>query len=509
MPSPLRPARARRLLPFAALTALATLAACAMPTGDERVGHTSEAVTKCAAGSVVKGVDVSVYQGTIDWPTTKANGIDFAIARISDGSALDTQFSNNWAGMKSAGVVRGAYQFFEPGEDPMTQAGIVISAVGMLGAGDLPVTADMEVTGGQSAATIVANLQTWSAAVKAGTGKTPMIYTAPGYWNGSVGSTAFGGDPLWVANWGVTCPSLPDGWSDWVFWQDSDMGSVTGIPATVDLDEFNGTLAQLQSFAGGGTTSSDGGGPGYWAAQYVTQSWPLAATTMTMTTCQTVAASITLKNVGTSTWDSNTRLATTQPRDRASEFGDSTWISKNRAAQVTGTVPPGGTFEFKFDFHAPPTTGSYKEYFGLVEDGVAWFSDPGQGGPPDDDIEANIQVNAGSTNCTVDPGVPDGGSTGGGADGGDAGASHEAGSPGNDGGVGLGHDSGSTAPDAGGGWSSSDKAPSSSGGCGCRAAGEGQRTPGPWALLLLLPVAIARRARSRDGLAPYTFPAGL
>ncbi|HEY6463484.1 MAG TPA: hypothetical protein VIY73_25125, partial [Polyangiaceae bacterium] len=89
-----------------------------------------------------------------------------------------------------------------------------------------------------------------------------------------------------------------------------------------------------------------------------------------------------------------------------------------RASQVTGTVPPGGTFEFKFDFHAPPTAGTYAEYFGLVEDGVAWFSDPGQGGPADDDIEANITVTAGTGTCTVDPGVPDGGTSSGGTDGG-------------------------------------------------------------------------------------------
>ena len=81
-------------------------------------------------------------------------------------------------------------------------------------------------------ATIVANLQTWMTAVKAGTGKQPMVYTAPGWWDGNVGSSAFGSDPLWVANWGAPCPSLPTGWSNWVFWQDSDMGTVSGIPST-------------------------------------------------------------------------------------------------------------------------------------------------------------------------------------------------------------------------------------------------------------------------------------
>jgi lysozyme len=354
---------------------------CSSGPAGEEVGQQSEA-SVCATGATVKGVDVSVYQGSVNWASVKASGVDFAIARISDGSYLDTTFATNWAAIKSAGMVRGAYQFFEPGEDPTAQANIVISAVGTLGDGDLPVTADMEVTGGQSAATIAANLSTWAAKVEAGTGKKPMIYTAPGYWDGSVGSTAFGGDPLWVANWGVSCPSLPSGWSNWKVWQYSDSGSVSGISGSVDLDEFNGSLSDLQAFAGGA--------PDY-AAQYVSQTWPLATMTMTMTTGQVIGASITLKNVGKKSWDSNTKLATTQPRDRKSAFSAS-WPAGNRLAAVSGTVAPGSEFTFKFDFTAPSTPGTFDEFFGVVQEGVAWFSDPGQGGPADNDIEAKIQV---------------------------------------------------------------------------------------------------------------------
>jgi uncharacterized protein (TIGR03382 family) len=333
------------------------------------------------------------------------------------------------------------------------------------------------------------------AAVQAGTGKVPMIYTAEGYWDASVASTAFGSNPLWVANWGVTCPTLPTGWTNWDFWQDADNGTVAGITGAVDLDEYNGTLAQLQTFAGGGT-ASDGGTAGIYGATYVSQSWPLATTTMTMTTCQTIAASITFKNSGTNSWDSNTRLGTTQPRDRTSVFADSTWISDDRAAEVSGTVVPGGTYEFKFDFHAPPTPGMYTEYFGLVQEGVTWFSDPGQGGPPDNDIEANIQVTAGPTNCTVDQGVPDGGST---TDGGtkadDGGATGDAGSAGEDSGTASGSDGGATT-DAGAveeaGPASGSK---SSGGCGCDTVGTRREPAGALLGLGLLLGVVARRRR--------------
>ncbi|HEX3346420.1 MAG TPA: GH25 family lysozyme, partial [Polyangiaceae bacterium] len=70
---------------FCAPALLLLAAGCAVPTGDEPLGTTSEATTVCAAGTTVKGVDVSSYQGTINWASVKAAGIDFAFARISDG----------------------------------------------------------------------------------------------------------------------------------------------------------------------------------------------------------------------------------------------------------------------------------------------------------------------------------------------------------------------------------------------------------------------------------------
>jgi lysozyme len=89
---------------------------------------------------------------------------------------LDTDFQQNWQGIASAGLIRGAYQYFEPGEDPTTQANIMINAIGAAGPGDLPPVLDLETTGGQSAATIQANLKTWISDVETATGYTPMIY---------------------------------------------------------------------------------------------------------------------------------------------------------------------------------------------------------------------------------------------------------------------------------------------------------------------------------------------
>jgi hypothetical protein len=129
-----------------------------------------------------------------------------------------------------------------------------------------------------------------------------------------------------------------------------------------------------------------------YAASFVGQSFPLATTTLTMTEGQVIPSYIELKNTGTKTWDASTKIGTTQPRDRKSAFADGTWLAPNRAAAVSGTVPPGGTYKFTFDLAAPSTPGDYDEFFGVVQEGVAWFSDSGQGGPPDNDLEVKITV---------------------------------------------------------------------------------------------------------------------
>jgi GH25 family lysozyme M1 (1,4-beta-N-acetylmuramidase) len=189
-------------------------------------------------------VDVSYYQGNFDWHAAKAVGVAFGFARVSDGTHfIDPQFGNNWSNMRAAGVLRGAYQFFEPGEDAAAQANLLVSRVGALGPGDLPAMIDVEATGGQSPQTIAAKIQTWLDIVERGTGKTPFIYSGAYFWQGSVGSTGFGRYPFWIAAYGVSCPSLPNGWGRWTFWQYSDGNG------RLDHDVFNGSLAELEAFA--------------------------------------------------------------------------------------------------------------------------------------------------------------------------------------------------------------------------------------------------------------------
>jgi lysozyme len=222
---------------------------------EESVRKVASLVVLCAAlGSVsvaraddARGVDVSQYEGTIDWATVAKSGISFGIARVSDGMTHDPTFARNWAGMKANGIVRGAYQFFRPRHPGAQQADDFLDQF-TLEAGDLPPTLDVEVTDGQSSTTIAAEIADWVAEVEKRTGRTPMIYASPGLWK-DFGQRSSDGCDLWVAHWGVSAPTLPTGWSRWTIWQYQNDGHVPGIAGNVDLDRFNGTTADLQTYA--------------------------------------------------------------------------------------------------------------------------------------------------------------------------------------------------------------------------------------------------------------------
>ena len=204
-------------------------------------------------GPIAKGIDVSEYQGTVDWSAVKADGIDFAIIRATDGTGtIDSQFATNWAAAKSAGVIRGAYQFFRPEEDGAAQADLLLSKMGTLDPGDIPPTLDVEVTDSQTDAHILAAIANWRAEIKSAIGREPIIYTSPGFWDGLSGAPAEP-ETLWEAHWtSANNPDpLPSSWTAYYFWQWSDSGSVANL-SPVDLDRFHGDLAALEDYIANG-----------------------------------------------------------------------------------------------------------------------------------------------------------------------------------------------------------------------------------------------------------------
>jgi lysozyme len=220
--------------------------------------------TVCGGSDVVKGIDVSYYQGTINWTNVKNAGIVYGIARVSDGTGyIDSQFAANWQGMKNAGIIRAAYQYFRPNQSASAQATLFvqkIQAAGGFQTGDLPGVIDFETMGAVSSSTAATAVSTWLTQVKAATGRIPIIYTGSYFWDSSGLGTGYTGYPLWTAHYtSATCPLVPNAWSAWKFWQYSDSGSVSGISGNVDMDRWNGTLAELKAFATASVIPSDGG----------------------------------------------------------------------------------------------------------------------------------------------------------------------------------------------------------------------------------------------------------
>jgi lysozyme len=382
---------------------------------DETEGQAEAALVVCAPDDVVYGIDVSYYQGDIDWSAVAADGYAFAITRINHADFMDPKFDANWAAIKDVGLVRGAYQYFEPGDDPVWQAEVVVAKVGKLGPGDLPVVIDVETTSGLTdPSAIVDSISAWMDIVEVGTGKQPIVYTGKYFWQDNVASDAFADYPLWHAQYPNACqpPAAPppacgcanvaDQWSDWLLWQYTSSGSVAGISGNVDTNVFKGNLEDLVAFASQG---------GYGAVVDAIES------PSTVLAGEVFQATIAVTNVGGSTWTSSTHLGTTEPRDRASVFAHETWASASRPAMVAGEVGLGESYVFEVKLAAPTEPGTYVEHFGLVEEGevVAWFGD--EAGPDDAAIALTVQVVAAPPGGGGAPSTGEGAAAGGVSDG--------------------------------------------------------------------------------------------
>lgn len=253
------------------LVGCAALVGCVEPV--EPPGSIEQASTVCGDGPTVDGMDVSYYETSIDWAAAHDAGIEFAFIRASDGLQFpDPKFSEYWAGAKAAGVIRGAYQFFRPAEDPIAQADLLLAAVGALEPGDLPPVIDVEVSGGLSTDEVAAAVRAWIDHVTAAIGRPPIVYAGLYSWHDLTGAADVTTSPLWVAQYTTApCPNIPLPWTRWLFWQYTATGSVAGIPgATLDRNWFNGTLDQLRSYTLGGSC-----GDGRCSADESTDSCPV------------------------------------------------------------------------------------------------------------------------------------------------------------------------------------------------------------------------------------------
>ena len=196
----------------------------------------------------VRGIDVSHWQGSVDWRAVESDGIAFAFVKATEGATFtDPAFAAKWSGVGGTSIVRGAYHYFRPGADAAQQAAHFLRTV-RLSAWDLPPVLDVETTDGVDRATLERGVRTWLDAVSRATGKVPVIYTSRSFWQANLAGASFGEHALWVAHYGAVEPAIPFGWPRWTFWQHSESGRVAGISGPVDLNHFNGTRTGLSAF---------------------------------------------------------------------------------------------------------------------------------------------------------------------------------------------------------------------------------------------------------------------
>ena len=197
---------------------------------------TPEPPPPCDTGPVTRGIDVSYYQGEIDWEQVRASGVEFAFIRVSDGEETpDAMFELNWGGAKAAGIRRGMYQYFRPTGDIAAQADLAIAMAKKRGAGELPPVLDIEDDGGLAPVVVAKRARQWIDRVKKHLHVEPVVYTYPDFWRRG-GADSLGTQPLWIAHYTTACPTVPAPWKTWQYWQHSERGRVPGITGNVDLD---------------------------------------------------------------------------------------------------------------------------------------------------------------------------------------------------------------------------------------------------------------------------------
>jgi lysozyme len=205
-------------------------------------GLTGREKTPLLAGYSVHGIDVSAYQGRIDWPEVARNRVRFAFIKASEGATLrDARFQRNWREAKSAGIMRGAYHYFQPNRDGKVQADLFTHNV-PLEPGDLPPVLDVEAANFHDVAVLRREVSRWLRLVEAHYGVRPIIYSNHSFYRRHLAGH-FDDYPLWLAHYEVEEPALPR--SKWIIWQHSDEAYVPGIRGVVDFNVFKGNYDAL------------------------------------------------------------------------------------------------------------------------------------------------------------------------------------------------------------------------------------------------------------------------
>lgn len=215
--------------------------------------YRDELATQLASGYEVQGVDVSHYQGDIDWEILAGEDIDFAFIKATEGSGhTDSKFVENWHAANDTDLKIGAYHFFSFDSPAETQAKLYIETVGDLSGNLIPVV-DIEFYGDKFSnppeeEELVAELKTMLALLEEEYGVKPMVYTTYTFYYKYLDGE-IDGYPLWIRN--VYFSPNFDMCGEWTFWQYTDQAVLegySGVEEHIDMNVFYGSLDELDEY---------------------------------------------------------------------------------------------------------------------------------------------------------------------------------------------------------------------------------------------------------------------
>jgi lysozyme len=197
----------------------------------------------------VHGIDVSSYQGKIDWKKVKSMREDsvkvtFAFIKATEGvSSVDAYFQRNWREAPKAGIVCGAYHYFIPRKSGLWQARFFLQTV-KFEEGDLPPVVDVEDLSSQSPEKMRKELREFIEHIEKKTKVKPIIYSGLTFYKSYL-KGHFDDYPLWIAHY-YQAELKAGADTKWFFWQHSDKARINGIGHVVDFNAFKGDSLSFQ-----------------------------------------------------------------------------------------------------------------------------------------------------------------------------------------------------------------------------------------------------------------------
>ncbi len=200
-------------------------------------------------GYDIHGIDISHYQGKIDWDKLRnamvtRSPLRFVMMKATEGASLvDERFEENFYQSREHGFIRGAYHFWSNQSSARDQAYFFLDKV-KLEVGDLPPVLDVEShPDGVSTEDFQRDILTWLHIVEDRYHVKPILYTYYNFKEKYLSDERFDDYPYWIAHYYVSKVQYK---GKWKFWQHTDAGALPGIDGYVDLDIYNGSYYDLK-----------------------------------------------------------------------------------------------------------------------------------------------------------------------------------------------------------------------------------------------------------------------